>query len=151
MSVTDKQVATLTAQLAGRMDEYKRLYAELDPEEVGHGYSALVGAAAAIAVDRRFVKDDEIADRREVIDYVAELRSRSAEAAKDLEPVVAEQLILHNLGKGDISNFDARILFPTQIIVLAGLVADEQYGEAELTSFIQTARQVADHWIANDQ
>jgi hypothetical protein len=151
MSVSDKHAATLTAQLAGRIDEYKRLYAELDPEEVGHEYSALVGAATAIAIDRRFVKDGKIASDEEVIDFVAELRSRSPETAETLEPVVAEQLVLQNLGKGDISQFDARVLFTTQIIVLAGIVADEQFEESELASFIQTARQVADHWIANDQ
>lgn len=149
MSVTDKQVAALTAQLAGRGDEHKRLFAELDAEEVGFGYSALVGAAVALAVDRRFVENGEIADRKAVIDFVAELRSRTLKAAEALDPTVAEQLILQNLGKGDISTLDNKTVFGAQIIVLAGLIADEQFSEAELTSFMATVRGVAETWVSN--
>ncbi|SPT57125.1 hypothetical protein [Actinomadura madurae] len=149
MTVTDKQVATLTAQLAGRHEEYKRLYAELDPEEVGFGYSALVGAAAAIAIDRRFAKDNEVAGDAEVIDFVGDLRSRDIATAETLDPAIAEQLILHNLGKGDISNFDSKALFSTQIIILAGLIADEKLSETELTAFIEKARRVAETWTAD--
>ncbi|MEV0662985.1 hypothetical protein ACIBI3_25275 [Actinomadura luteofluorescens] len=151
MAVTEKHVATLTAQLAGQKEEYKRLYAELTPEEVGYEYSALVAAAVAIAVDRRFAVNGEIAENKEVIDFVAELRSRAVQVAEIVDPTVAEQLILQNLGKGDISSFDTKSVFTTQIVVLVGLVTDEQFDEAGLTSFMQTARQVADQWIASDQ
>src|SRR5690606_17276503 len=97
MTVTDKQVAALHAQLAGRGEEHKRLFDELDADEVGHGYSALVAAAVFEAIERRFVKNGKVADDAEVIQFIAELRSKNADVAEKLDPVIAERLIFHSL------------------------------------------------------
>ncbi|XRQ13857.1 hypothetical protein ACN3XK_24115 [Actinomadura welshii] len=150
MTVTDKQVAALHAQLAGRGEEHKRLFAELDADEVGYGYSALVAAAVYEAIERRFVRDGKIADDSEVIDFVANLRSRTADVAEDLDPVIAERLIFHSLGKGEINDIDQKVFFGTQILVLAGLIADAGLSEAELDSFMNVARGIAEDWTSRD-
>jgi hypothetical protein len=54
MAVTDHQVATLRAQLAGNLDEHKRLRRQLDRAADGRAYSALVTSAFYEAVKRRF-------------------------------------------------------------------------------------------------
>lgn len=150
MTVTDKQVAALHAQLAGRGEEHKRLFDELDADEVGYGYSALVAAAVFEAIDRRFVRDGKIAEDAEVIDFVADLRSRTADVADDLDPVIAERLIFHSLGKGEIDDIDQTVFFGTQILVLAGLIADANLNEGELESFMNVARSIAEDWTSRD-
>ena len=150
MTVTDKQVAALHAQLAGQGEEHKRLFAELDADEVGHGYSALVAAAVFEAIDRRFVKDGKVADDTEVIDFVGRLRSRTADVADNLDPVIAERLILHSLGKGEISDIDQKVFFGAQILVLAGLIADAELSEGELDSFMNVARGIAEDWTSRE-
>jgi hypothetical protein len=151
MAVTDEHVAALHAQLAGRGEEHKRLYAELDPDEVGYEYSALVAAAVFEAIDRRFVIDGKIASDPEVIDFVAALRSRTADVAEKLDPSIAERLIFHSLGKGEIEDIDQKVFFGAQIIVLAGLIADAELSADELKSFMDTARGIANDWISRDQ
>lgn len=150
MTVTDKQVAALHAQLAGRGEEHKRLFAELDADEVGHGYSALVAAAVFEAIERRFVKNGKVADDAEVIQFIAELRSKNADVAEKLDPVIAERLIFHSLGKGEIDDIDRTVFFGTQILVLAGLIADANLDEDELESFMSTAREIAEDWTSSD-
>lgn len=150
MTVTEKQVATLRAQLAGHGEEHNRLFAELDPEEVGHGYSALVAAAVYEAIDRRFARDGKIADDASVIGFVANLRSRTGEVAEKLDPAIAERLIFHSLGKGEIDDIDRDVFFQTQILVLAGLIADADLSEPELNSFMQVTREIADDWMSRE-
>ncbi|MGW2308390.1 hypothetical protein [Actinomadura luteofluorescens] len=150
MAVTDKQAATLHAQLAGRIEDHNRLFEELTPEEVGYEYSALIAAGVFEAIGRRFIRGEETASDQEVTKFVADLRSRTPAAAENLDPVVAERLIRHSLGRGDIDDIDRKIFFGAQIIVLGGLVADEDFGEAELDSFMATVRETADDWISRD-
>jgi hypothetical protein len=71
MPVTDEQVATLHAQLAGHLDEHKRLLGELDREAARRGYNALVTAAFSVTVVKRFPKDTEPGT---AIEFVADVR-----------------------------------------------------------------------------
>ncbi|WP_141584420.1 hypothetical protein [Actinomadura sp. WMMA1423] len=151
MPVTDKQAATLHAYLAGRTEEHDRLYAELTREEVGYEFSALLAAAVFEAIGRRFIKGEEIASDQDVVKFVADLRSRTSATAAVLDPTVAERLICHSLGRGDVDDIDDKTVFGAQFILLAGLIVDEEFTEDELESFIATARSIADDWIARDR
>jgi hypothetical protein len=52
MAVTDLQVATLRAQLAGDLEEHKRLLAQFDENADGRPYATLTNAAFVEAADR---------------------------------------------------------------------------------------------------
>jgi hypothetical protein len=54
MPVSDKQAATLRAQLAGDLEQHKRLLDELDNHDDGRAYVTLTNAAFFEAVGRRF-------------------------------------------------------------------------------------------------
>ncbi|GAA0597869.1 hypothetical protein [Actinomadura livida] len=148
MPITDNQIATLRAQLAGRMDEHERLLDQLDTEESQTGYIALVTAAFFEAVDRRFIVNDKVVDDAEVIEFIAYQRSAHPVAAEQMDPTVAEQVVLHALGKGSISqDVDGETLLGTKILLLAALTAEADLSESELESFLAKARAEADEHI----
>jgi hypothetical protein len=137
MTVTDEQVATLRAYLAGDFDEYERLNEQLDPEVDGVGYGALIAAGFFEAVDRRFAKGGT---RVSVIEYVADVRSRSDRLSDQIDPQVAERLIMHSLGEGSIDDLDDKIVVHTQLLLLISLIGDEELDGVELDKFIATVR-----------
>lgn len=143
MPVSDKQVAALRAQLSGNRNEHLRLIAQLREERARAGYATLLASAFFEAVERRFVRDGKVADEAEVIDFVGDLRAR-ATAADDLDPLTAERLIMHALGKGTIEDIDSRVRVHTQILVLAGLVGDAAFTPSELDEFLEKARSDAE-------
>lgn len=148
MKITDDQVATLRAQLAGQTDEYERRLDGLTTEESQSGYTTLVTAAFFEAVDRRFTSGKRVADEREVIDFIATKREINPPAAELLDPSVAEQVLLHALGKGSISrSIDAETLMGTQVLLLAALIGEADLSEAELEDFLAKARAEADAHI----
>lgn len=148
MPITDEQVATLHAQLAGRTEEHERRLDQLETEEAQAGYIALVTAAFFEAVDRRFITNDKVADRAEVIEFIAYQRSAYPIAAEQFDPTVAEQAVLHALGKGSISeDVDGETLLGVKILVLAALTAEADYSEAELDGFLAKARAEANAHI----
>ncbi|WP_433479109.1 hypothetical protein ACQPZP_20000 [Spirillospora sp. CA-142024] len=145
MPITDEQVATLHAQLAGRIDEHERLLDQLTTEEAQSGYITLVTAAFFEAVDRKFIINDTAADEAEIIEFIAYQRSAHPIAAEQLDPSVAEDVILHALGKGSIGeDVDAETLLGTKILLLAALIGEADLGEAELEKFLVKARSEAD-------
>ncbi len=146
MAVTDEQVATLRAQLAGDFDEHRRLLNRLDPIAARTGYTALIAAAFFEAVDRRFVNDGKIANDPEIVEFVGSVRARSEEAARDTDPVAAERLIHHSLGRGSIADLDDETVLSTQMFMLAGLIADEQLDAVGLDAFLTEVREVAEEW-----
>ena len=148
MKITDDQVATLRAQLAGRTDEYVRRLDELVTEEAQNGYTTLVTAAFFEAVDRRFINNGETASESEVIDFIATKREINPVAAEQLDPSIAEQVLLHALGKGSISqDVDGDTLMGTQVLLLAALIGEADLSEAELETFLTKARNEADAHI----
>lgn len=148
MKITNEQVATLRAQLAGRTDEYVRRLEELDTEEAQSGYTTLITAAFFEAVDRRFVTNGKVADNSEVIDFIAVKREINPAAAEQLDPSVAEQVLLHALGKGSISrDIDSDTLMGTQVLLLAALIGEADLSEEELETFLTKARAEADEHI----
>ena len=93
MWITDYTVAVLRAQLADEVDEHRRLLDQLDLKADGRAYVALIDAAFFEAAERRFGNRSTTA---EVIEYVADVRSRSQRIADAVNARTAEQLIRMN-------------------------------------------------------
>jgi hypothetical protein len=144
MPVTDEQEATLHAQLAGNFDEYVRLLDSLDPAAARTGYSALVSAAFSLAAEGRFPEGTPDAM---IIDYVADVRSRSDRTAA-IDPVTAERVLRAISADEDIDDIDRRTSFETQRVLLAALIADAHLGARELDAFMIRARRRADRWLS---
>lgn len=148
MTVTDDQAATLRAQLAGEVDEHRRLARQLDAEQAKLGYAALVAAAFIVAVERRFMKDEKVSDDAEVIDFIASARERSDDSAEIINPEIAEAMILHLLGRGSVAGIDENTKFEHQIILLAALIGQAQLSDSELETFMTEARSLADQILS---
>lgn len=144
MPVTDDQMATLHAQLAGRTEEHRRLAKQLDPEQAKLGYAALIAAAFILAVENRFMEGEGVADDAEIINFIASARERSDDSADAINPDIAQQMILHLLGRGSVANIDENVKFEHQIILLAALVGQAQFDDSKLNSFLNEARSLAD-------
>lgn len=143
MPVTDEQEATLHAQLAGKFDEHLRLLNSMDPAAARTGYSMLVSAAFALAVDKRFPAGTSA----DVIEYVGDVRSRTEGAAK-IDPRIAERVILAVISDEEIDDIDPRTSFEIQLVLLAALIADAKLDEDALADFMTRARTLADQWLA---
>lgn len=144
MPVTDEQEATLHAELAGKFDEYERLLDSMDPVAARTGYRMLVSAAFFLAAEERFPEGSPTAD---IIEYVADVRARSDRTA-EIDPVIAERVLLAVGTDEEIDDIDARISYQTQGFLLAALIADASLGAQELDHFMLRARRLADRWLA---
>lgn len=144
MEITDDQVATLRAQLAGHHEEHVRRLEELDTEEAKNGYATLVTAAFFEAVDRKFIVNDKVAEDADVINFVAHQRETHPNSADQLDPHAAEMVILDALGKGSIDDINSESLFGTQILLLAALVGEARFTDDDLDAFLAEARTEAD-------
>jgi len=146
MPVTDDEVAVLRAQLAGDQAHYLKLYGRLDRSAATRTtYSLLITAAFMEAVERRFVGNGTAAD---VISYVADVRSRSDDAAEALNARTAERLIRDVLTDEDTEDIDGKTRGQVYIIVLSALVSDERFDDAGLDAFLAAARERADDYLA---
>jgi hypothetical protein len=145
MAVTDNQVATLRTFLQGDKAEYNEQLARMDWQTGSLGYSALVTAAFFEAVDRRFTTQSQPA---EVVNYVAEVRSRSADIAAELDPRIAERLIREVLGDGSTEDIDGKISASTKLYLVAALMSDAGLDTPGLDQFVAKARKMADHLLS---
>lgn len=145
MPVTDDQVATLRAQLAGQPAEHKRLLAALDPSALWSGYRALVPAAFWLAVERRFPRGGSVP---QVIELVAKIRSISEGIADKIDPRIAERLILRVFGHQAIDDIAPLTRFQHQDRILAALMTDHPLDDVGLDKFLAQARELADRWLA---
>jgi hypothetical protein len=144
MAVTDGQVAALRALLTGNVSENRRLLGLFDRRTDRIGYSALVNAAFYEAVGRRFGKSSPPTD---VIEYVADVRSRSDDLADKMDPSVGERLIREVLTGDTTDDIDSRTSARAELFLLAALVADEGFGGAELDHFLARVRKMADYLL----
>jgi hypothetical protein len=144
MSITDDVVATLRAQLAGNADEHESRWDQL-AAPARQQYRALILAAFCQAADARFAPATPAAD---VIEYVSEVRSRSARGAELLDPGTAERLLLAVYTDEDISDIDPAASYRTEILLLGALTADARLDAPSLDNFLAAARDTADHWLA---
>lgn len=143
MPVTDEQEATLHAQLARRFEEHGRRLEALDPVAARTGYSALVSAAFGIAASARF---PEGTPKSEVIEYVSDVRTRGGGIT--IDPRIAERVILAVCSDEEINDIDAKASFEVQLVLLAALIADADFDDADLDVFMRRARKMADSWLA---
>jgi hypothetical protein len=144
MPVADEQVAALRAQLARQPEEHLRLLGLLDATAKA-GYRALASAAFVVAVPRRFARDVSPA---EVIELVGNVRARSPQAADQVDPVIAERLVLGLFNDEPLDGIDARRSFKAQLLLMVAIIGDEHLGDAGLDAFLAEARKLADEWLA---
>ena len=145
MPVTDQQVATLRAQLAGNLAEHKRLLASLDNKADGRGYSALLTAAFYNAVDSRFTRNSTL---DEVTEFVADIRARSERIRDALDPRIAERVLISAFTNENLDDLDAEELTKTKMFLLAGIIGDQHLDDAGLDDFIAKARAFADELLS---
>jgi hypothetical protein len=144
MPVTDQQAATLRAQLAGNLEEHKRLLAGLATED-RRGYSALLTAAFYNAVDLRFTRESSL---DEVIEFVADVRARSERVRDALDPRIAERVLLAAFTSDDLDDLDSSELTKTKMFLLAAIIADQHLDDAGLDAFLAKARAFADELLS---
>lgn len=145
MAITNRQVATLRAQLAGDVAEHRRLFAELNSPEDRTEYTALFSAAFCEAVARRFADGST---RKDVVEFVGDVRSRIDNIADEIDPLVAERLILAVYTDEQIADIEKNTRYATQALLLAALISDEHLDTNELDNFMAQARKLADRWLA---
>ncbi|WP_344889813.1 hypothetical protein [Actinomadura meridiana] len=148
MKVNDSAVATLRAMLVGDMDAYERLLDSLKTEEEQGGFFTLVTAAFFEAVDQKFAPPNNVAELPDIIEFIAYQRSAYPTVADQLDPNVAEQVIMHAIGKGTISDdVGGDALLGTKLLLLAALSNDADLDEARLDNFLTKARAEADEHL----
>lgn len=147
MAITDDQVETLRAQLAGRTEAHLRMLDQLDPVEAGTGYAMLIGAAFFEAAERRFIRNGKYVPDTEVIEFVAAVRSVNEATAKTLDPEIAERIILAALDKGEIDDIDDETILGHEVFLLGAIISDEHLNDEELDAFLTQARTTADRWL----
>ncbi|MDN3355114.1 hypothetical protein [Actinomadura sp. DC4] len=145
MPVTANQVAALKAYLTGDFDSHKRLFGQLDRTAAQTGYTALLTAAFFEAVDRRFAPDGKTAD---VVEFVADVRTRHLTDADEIDPRAAERLILAIFTDEEVDDIDTETKVSTQIILLYALIVDARLDDAQLDGFLVEASKLADEWTS---
>jgi hypothetical protein len=145
MPVSDEQVAPLRAQLARQPEEHKRLFGLLDRDSKNTGYRVLVSAAFMVAVERRFARD---VDPGQVIEFVGDVRLNSPQVADQVDPVIAERVIMAVFTGKSPDDIDARKSWEAQLLLMAAVVGGEHFDDAGLDAFLADARKLADQWLA---
>jgi hypothetical protein len=145
MAVTDLQAAMLHAYLTGDSATHGQLRSQPAPADGGAGYGALFGAAFCVAVERRFAPNDSPAA---IMEFVADVRSRSDSLASKIDPTAAERLIRAVYIDEQLGDLDRETRLLTQYLLLGALVADEHLDDSGLDEFIGEARKLADQWLS---
>lgn len=145
MPVTDETVAPLRALLTRQYEEHDRLLALLSPTAKNPGYRVLVSSAFVVAVERRFARDVSPGD---VMEFVADVRSRSPQLADQLDPVTGERVILAVFSGESLNDIDARKSWEAQSMLMTAIVGGENFDDAGLEGFLAEARKLADEWLA---
>jgi hypothetical protein len=145
MAVTDHQADTLRALLAGDFGEHARLRAQLDRDADREGYSALITAGFFLAADRRFAQSHT---RDDITGFVASARATSADAAGQIDPLIAERLIRGVFEDEDMHDVPGQRLTETQVMLLTALVSEAWLTAPELDAFLADSRKLADRWTS---
>lgn len=143
----DEQVDALRALLVARADVSWEQLADLNHDELDDGHEVVISAAFYELVRRRFFKDGEPAGDAEIIDFVAEARARTTDAAERIDPEVAEIAINSVLGKLPLDAYDHvddNVGFRAKSLLVAIMVGDEDFSKAELDAFLTKVRELAE-------
>lgn len=141
MQVHDDHVLTLRAFLEKDNPLFQERRRNLDPS-TKIAFSTFVSAASIAAVRRRFGEQPSQAD---VIDYVGDVRTRSAEFAEHLDPIVGERVIWRILNDERVADIDQRTQFRAEMILLSAIIDDEHLDRAGLDRFLSEVRGMADY------
>lgn len=143
MAVTDEMLKTIRVLLSGDGKEFRRRNAALDrSSEASRAYTALILASFVDVVERNFTPQ---ISRDQIIDYVADVRSRSPEAADSIEPDAAERLIAMVFDDDvDIDDLDNATRVRIEGVLLYALISDEGLDDAAIGRFLEGARKLAD-------
>ena len=76
------------------------------------------------------------------------MRSRSPQAADQVDPMIAERLILGVFTDESLDDVDPRASFEAQLLLMVAIVGDEHLDDAGLDAFLAEARKLADQWLA---
>lgn len=145
MPVTDDIVATVRAYLQADREEFQRLNADLNrSRDASVAYKAMVIGAFVVAVKRKFTKQSS---RDEIIDYVANVRSRGPNMPDVLDPTAAERLISSVFTDESLRDIDSRAKVNIWTHFATAIVNDEGIDGQELEDFLAKARVEADELI----
>jgi hypothetical protein len=145
VAVTDEQVAALRAFLAPESDDAEQLTEQLIESKRLAGYGELVYAAFVSTLRRRFSPAWTVSA---VIRFVAVTRAELLEDAIDIDPRTAEVLIRRALGDGVVTDLDEEARARAQIFLLCAMVADAEFDDAELDTFLAQSRSLAEQLTA---
>lgn len=150
MTVTDDQVAALRAYLAARTDaettDAQRRFLTLSRTGRLDAVGALVYGAFAAAARRRFSPTWTSAD---IVRFVADFRSSSAEAADLLSPAAAENQLREVLGDKQPIRPPEEARARAQFLLLAALAVT--LDPHELDDVLTEGRALADSLLAADR
>lgn len=145
MPVTDDMVAAVRAYLQADTDEFDRLNAVInDSNRMDVAYKAMIIATFAVAVRRKF---SERSSRDEVIEYVANVRSRGPKLPEVLDPNASEQMITSVFTDESIRDIDARTKMMIWTHFSAAIVSDAGLKGEELEAFLADAREFANELL----
>ena len=147
MAMTEDQVLALRAMLGNDFDQHEYLSGKLDRFNGWGDYPALVAAAFFEAAHRRFGEGYEKGD---IVQFVAAARARFDPTGDQLDPVVAENLILSALKDEPLDGLNEGTVAQLQVVLLGALIADENLDDAGLDEFMADARELADEWVASE-
>jgi hypothetical protein len=148
-AVTAEYVAALRASLTADDQAFSRLSAALQArdggENSGNIYSALTGMALFIAARRHFPDGYTSAD---VVRFVGKVRARFADAANDIDPLVAEATLRGALGDAAAVEGLDKATMATAIPALLFVLLEEQDVSGDgLDALLSEARPLAEIWL----
>jgi hypothetical protein len=142
--VSGQQVAALRAALAFDPAQAQEWRARLTGSGDLDGFSELIYAGFVVAVRRYFGTGWS---RGDVVRYVGTVRAHGP-AGDDIDPSVAEALILRALGADQPLDASLEAKVEVQTVLLGVLAADLELDDAGLHLFVGQARELADGWLA---
>ncbi|HEY2671246.1 MAG TPA: hypothetical protein VGJ07_12850 [Rugosimonospora sp.] len=109
-------------------------------EQSWDGFPRFLGIAFFLAVHRRFTGRD---DRGEIIRFVADLLSEGGAGRADVDPLVAESVILRVFDPQVNIDFDQTAMGRVQTLVVHKILTGEDLAAGELDSFLGEAERLA--------
>lgn len=101
-------------------------------------------AAFYEAVDRQFAKDRS---QEAIIQFVALARSRNDDTVQEIDPVLAERLILDVFEDSSFDGYSRQETAGTRLFLLGALVQKAAFSDRELNAFLAKSRKLADRWL----
>ncbi|TYB48689.1 hypothetical protein [Actinomadura chibensis] len=145
-TVSVDQVASVRAVLTGDVDTFDRITDRLSSEE-RDARGVFVAAAFAEAAYRRFAK--AVDPSAAVIRFVSDLRAQHP-LTEDFDQHTAERLLLATFTDESTSDVPAETKGSYYMLLLAGIVKVVGLSDAQLDTFLDDARKLADEWLAAD-